>query len=447
VRRAFSEFLAIPTLIILGFLLLSAAMYWVDRIRIEQGWPQVLPVDHDSVRTFLSTIATSIITVTSITFSLLLVAVQQGATSLTAQVYDQFLRRRANQAYFGYFTGLALYCLLILAMVHPDYTPVYGAVLAFLLTVVALYLLILLIYSTIDQMRPVMIVQSIRDHTLGAREHQQSLLDRTRRESAASDAGHGVPIAATDSGYIAEIDLSVLECEALRCGAREIRLLRSVGDYVSLGQDIAELKPEPGGYDPDIKAIRNAITFTEQRDLDLDPAFGIEQLSTIAWTSASTSKSNPHPATLACWNLRDLIASWYPQADAGEPDGKCTVVYHDNVPIVLLRALESLSVVTSESMQHQTLAEVYRAFALGVRRMPTPLRSVIHGMILRSLSSLGDHVLTAELNESIDELSEAMEEVGMSSEALATARGTLALSIGRLAARSNRSTPDKLPDF
>ena len=154
---------------------------WLDYYRIEHNWTDLFPGTHELVRALLETIATSIITVTSITFSLLLVAVQQGASSLTAQVYDQFLRRRANQAYFGYFTGLALYCLVVLAFTHPAYTPTYSAVLAFLLTVVALYLLILLIYSTIDQMRPVVIVRNIREHTLRARNAQMRLLCRTAR--------------------------------------------------------------------------------------------------------------------------------------------------------------------------------------------------------------------------------------------------------------------------
>ena len=184
-RRAFVEFLTIPTLVILGFLGLGALLYYLDQMRVERDWPTFVFGSNESISTLLGTIASSIITVTSITFSLLLIAVQQSAAALTGQVYDQFLRRRANQAYFGFFIGLALYALIILATVEPDYTPFYGASVAFFLTVIALYLLILLIYSTIDQMRPVAIIDNIRDHSLSARKTQRKLLAATREPTGA----------------------------------------------------------------------------------------------------------------------------------------------------------------------------------------------------------------------------------------------------------------------
>jgi uncharacterized membrane protein len=54
-------------------------------------------------------------TVASITISLLLLALQQSAANMTTQILDQSLRRRINQAHFGFFLGLALYSLVTLA--------------------------------------------------------------------------------------------------------------------------------------------------------------------------------------------------------------------------------------------------------------------------------------------------------------------------------------------
>lgn len=451
VRRAFAEFLTIPTLIIVGFLLLSVAMYQLDQLRMERGWPSLVSGDHQSIRTLLGTIATSIITVTSITFSILLLAVQQGASSLTAQVYDQFLRRRANQAYFGFFTGLALYALMVLALVHPGYTPVYSAIVGFLLTVVALYLLILLIYSTIDQMRPVMIVHNIRDHTIAARAKQLKLLEGTSTEPRSS-AARVLPIHAEASGYFAMFDPDALSRAAKECGdGAEIVIRRCVGDYVSVGETLADLRFTASERPPpDLGPVRDLLALEQQRDLDHDVAFGIDQLLTIGWTAASTSKSNPHPSTIACQHLRDLVASWYPAApDSRDVERKPQIqaavplVYVDNVPRTLLLAFESLAVVASESMQHQTLAHVYRALALSARRMPPELDEEIRGVVDRSLSCLGDHVLTAELAAAISELAEALREKGIDAAPLARAENGLARSRGRLNARATRVKASK----
>jgi hypothetical protein len=169
-RRAFAEFLTIPSMVIAGFLVLAAGTYALDHAGSD--WLEPLRAllrerifrDAKGTSDLLATVAGSLITVTSITFSLLLLTVQQSASTLTNQVYDQFLLRRINQIYFGFFVGLSLYTLVILATVAPDYNPVFGATFAFLLTIVALYLIILLLYTTIDQMRPAVIIDAIRGH-------------------------------------------------------------------------------------------------------------------------------------------------------------------------------------------------------------------------------------------------------------------------------------------
>lgn len=440
VRRAFAEFLTFPTLVIIGFLGLGALLYYLDRLRVERGWPTFVFGSNESISTLLGTIAASIITVTSITFSLLLIAVQQSAAALTGQVYDQFLRRRSNQIYFGFFIGLALYSLIILATVEPDYTPFYGSTVAFLLTVIALYLLILLIYSTIDQMRPVAIIDSIRDHTLSARKTQHGLLAATRDRPQANDAS-STRLRAVESGFVTAIDVARLEELRVECDAVEVVLLRCIGDYVSIGEELIELR---GGATPDERLGGNmlsAIRLERRRDLGNDPGFGIEQMANIAWTTVSTSKQNPEPGKLVCRALRDLVACWYGDDEqAAERAGpECRIVIRDRVPSDLIRAFETLVVVASESMQHHVLAEVYRALALAAERLPPKLSNEFQGLVDRSISALGEHVLTLQLDESIRALAEAMERRDFDASRLREARDKFALSWNELHSRATRS--------
>ena len=185
VRRAFVEFLTIPTMVIAGFLGLALVMHFLDSSGGAASKWGGLFSDPQATRDFLGVIAGGIITVTTMTFSLLLIAVQQGAAALTSLVLDQFLRRKVNQFYFGFFVGLALYSLIMMASINPLHQPALGVALAGVMTAVALYMLIFLIYSTINQMRPVVILNSIHDHTLLARNNQRDLL---RARSALSPA-------------------------------------------------------------------------------------------------------------------------------------------------------------------------------------------------------------------------------------------------------------------
>lgn len=452
VRRSFVEFLTIPTVVIAAFLLLALLTFILDDSRNAGGEASSQPMwfglfsDTQAARDFLGVVASSIITVTSITFSLLLVAVQQGAAALTSLVFDQFLRRRANQLYFGFFIGLALYSLIVLASINSSHQPVYGVATAGLMTAVALYMLIFLIYNTIDQMRPVVIIRLIHDYTLLARERQLDLLRGTRRWPRL-EGTTSTPTVADRSGFLARIDISAI-AKAVTEPGTEIIMLASIGDYVAFGDVIAEIRTtatfDMSSLD---SVIRKAAVLEEQRDLDTDPAFGVEQLAMIGWTSISTAKSNPHPGLLSIWNLGDLLARWLQSDDAFASDDNgdqgASIVYPDDLPDVLLGVFESFAVVASESMQHQSSAEVYRTFAKLFPRLPPHLQRRADDLLRRSLSALGDHILTSDLDAALSELVMALTAAAHADCAreIDAARRRLGLSIGRLNSRSTRSDP------
>lgn len=98
VRRPLGEFLMLPALIVAGLLALAVL---VDRADNAAGAPEAWgPVrgflgqyagDTQSAIGLLSAVAGGLFTVASVTFSILLLAVQQGAASLTSQVVDRYL--------------------------------------------------------------------------------------------------------------------------------------------------------------------------------------------------------------------------------------------------------------------------------------------------------------------------------------------------------------------
>jgi hypothetical protein len=446
-----------------SFFILAVITYLFDRARNARVGPtagllsSILFSDSQSVSSLLGVIAAGMITLTSITFALLLLAVQQGAAALTSQVLDQFLRRRPNQFYFGFFIGLVLYTLVILATSSSTHNPVYGVTIALFMTVVTLYLLIILIYTTVDQMRPVMIIQAIRDHTLAARAGQLHLLRHTRRSTQASRP-IVASVAADASGFLVRVHLGILE-KAVQAAAGEVEVViaASIGDYITLHDVLAEIRGENGEDASSLeRAVRASLVLEEQRDLATDPAFGIEQLVTIGWTSISTAKSYTEPGLLVCRSLRYILAHWFEPddraahaaADDSENRGRhsateapAPIVYRDNVPEQVMKAFESLAVVASESMQHQTLAEILRTFAVMFRRLPPSLQKRTEDLLLRSLSALGEHVPTSELDESLSQVIDALtaERRKRTSRAIEEAQRQLRSNIGRLNSRSTRA--------
>jgi uncharacterized membrane protein len=86
----------------------------------------------------LPAIATTLVTVTAIIFSVLLLAVQQTASTLSPVIFDQFAGRRRNHAFFEFFLRLTRYACVVLLAVRGHTPPVLGARIATLLTANAL---------------------------------------------------------------------------------------------------------------------------------------------------------------------------------------------------------------------------------------------------------------------------------------------------------------------
>lgn len=458
VRRALVEFLWLPLLIIAAFVLLAVGTSVLDFAEIDALEPlrarirEHLFRNGEATSDLLATIAGSVITVTSITFSLLLLAVQQAAAALTAQVYDQFLRRRVNHVYFGSFVGLAVFTLVILATVNPPFNPVIGATVALLLTIVALTLLISLLYTTINQMRPVVVIETIHDRVLLARKCERDLLSRTRRRAQLGETAP-TPVYSAAHGYLVRVDLDRIAAAVRKAqGAVEIVMCRSVGCFVAFQDVLAKIHAvAPQDAAEIAQAVQQAIVLEQQRDLDTDPGYGIDQLAIIGWTSVSTAKSNPAPGILVLHSLRDLLARWcFEQSE--QSNGKAEagkepvpVVYTDDVFAKMIDAFETLAVVASESMQPQTMAEVFRTFAVMFERLPGDQQARVEDLIRRSLSALGEHVLTAELNDALSDLIRALDAAGQRAAAaeVEVAQQALAASIGKLGSRATRVSAGK----
>ncbi len=448
-KRALRQFLAFPVVVVAGFLVLAVAVFLVDQavfgaFKEQHGGSLMTRLfgDREADSSLLSTVAQSIISVTAITFSLLLVAVQQGAASLTNQVFDQFLHRRSNQFFFGYFVGLSIFALFNLATVSSLHQPVLGTLLSLVLTAVALCMVVVLIYTTIDQMQAPVVVREICRQLLMAREGQHALLGLTRRAGRAG-LGHAVAVPGWTTGYVDRVEVAPLEAACAGVPGAEIRVAVSIGQMTGWGEALAELRsaaPLPDAVAAALSdAVRAAVVVDDERALSRDPGFGVMQLATIAWTSTSSTASNPASAVAAVQGLRDVVLRWAGESVPEAPGS--AVVYADAVLRQALDGVEGVVVAASESLQHQTLAEAYALLASVVGRLPPDARRQAEAIVLASLTTLGEHVPARTLLAAADSLAEALRVAGCEAGADALARdaGAMRDARGRLGSRGDRA--------
>lgn len=445
-RRSFSDFLVVPALTITGFLLLALATYaldtraiaWLDGARTFLD--RHLLTSEGATETLLSTLAGGMMTLTSITFSLLLLAIQQSAASLTTQVLDQFIRRRLNQWFFGVFVGVTLFTLVTLATNTTGVSPVFSASVALLLTCGALVLLILLLYTTLNQMRANRILEAIHDLALDARERQRHLIARMRNAPEWHESPVTQLVSSNNNGYVANLHLDRIS-RAAGDGQYEVILLVSLGEYVCFRDVIAEVRAgSPAQATALSTAVLHAVDLERQRNLHLDPGYGITQLGTIGWTSTSTARSNPSPALSCLRNLRDLASRWSIEKPLPAKSNALPVVYRDNLLESVIDALESIGVAASEALQHRCAAEVLLTYASLLERMPDGLRPRAEDAVRRALSGLGDHVLTADLDDALSRLAQTLAATGRAhtEREVRRAHERLSLTVGELYSRDSR---------
>lgn len=125
-------------------------------------------------------------------------------------------------------------------------------------------------------------------------------------------------------------------------------------------------------------------------------------------------------------------------------DPESPLVYVDRTFGEATDALEAIIVAASESMQAQTLSSALRTLAILLDHVSQPAAERLADVANRALSSLGEHVLTRQLAEALDELAGALGRRGFASEGNAVAEAAIKLrgTIGILNSRSTRVLGD-----
>ena len=85
---------------------------------LRQRWPRLFTGEAEGSRTMLSAIATSMVTVAGVAFSVTIVTLAQAATHYASRVLRTFMRDRPNQVVLGGFGGGFTYSLIVLRSLH-----------------------------------------------------------------------------------------------------------------------------------------------------------------------------------------------------------------------------------------------------------------------------------------------------------------------------------------
>lgn len=404
-----------PLAVVVVWVTVAVAAILLDR-HVETARLAVgVVVPPQASTTVLSTITPGVLTVVSIIFFVLIMAVQHQSTMYSPVVMDQFLRRHSNQYFFGTFIGLTVYCLLALGLVPTGQAVVSGAV-ATLLGAATFVSLLVFVYIAVDQVRPSATVWMLQQLAVQARMTQQPLLARCRDQPRLPEAA-GSPVTSARIGYIVSIDVEVLARALHRVsGNVEIDMRVAMGDHVVPGALLAEVRGgdgvERGAL---VDAVLEAITLGRMRDINRDADQAVDNLGSMAWSATATSQ-DPEGARIATEALHSLLVIFQDQDlrySADDYGGALPIVYRDGLVDQILDGLTSVIVASGQSGQHQTASTVLRLLCRAIGRLEPANQQLAVDRLQRVLSVTMNHVFTVEIENAFDAMHDALISAGL----------------------------------
>ncbi len=316
-----TSFWFVPSLIVLGSIVLAAALIEVDSSGIERWlarWPRLFGAGADGARGMLSTIAGSMMTVVGVTFSMTLVTLALASSQYTSRILRNFMGDRVVQVVLGIFTGIFTYCLIVLRTIRNDaeggFVPSLAASFAVVLAIGGIVTLIFFIHHIASSIQASSIIASVAAETLDAIDR---LFPGKLGKGPADDAEDQPPLVLPErnwqalpvhgNGYIQSVDNATL-LRLTREHKTILRMERGIGEFVVQGTTLASLALDEPPAEEILADLQAAYSIDRHRTVEQDCAFGIRQLVDMALRALSPGINDTTTAVMCVDSLTAILA-------------------------------------------------------------------------------------------------------------------------------------------
>ena len=374
--RLWRPFWVLPAAICIGSVGLGVLLPTVDE-QVISWVPYVFQSGADGARQLLGTIASAMISVTGLVFSVTMVVLQLASSQYTPRLLSTFLASRIAQVTLGVFCGSFLYALTVLRVVRGDlagaaeFVPQVSVSVAFGYVVASVGCFLAFIGHITDSIRLSSVVSRIGRRTRAAVEALWSGEHPRAGWSPAPGATRTAWTMDDRQGYLTALDSTAL-IEWGRAHRRVPVLEVGLGHFVVAGQVIGTIWAEDSGGSagPDGLAEpappTEAIKVEDDRVLGADMGFGLRQLTDIAQRALSPGVNDPTTAVQVINELHSILrllatrddlwptlvddegaarARWRPQTfrDSAEQSLGEIAHYATDAPAVLTRLAEVIA--------------------------------------------------------------------------------------------------------
>ena len=191
--------------------LIQLDLIFADTLR-GKTWQPWLNTGAEGARGMLTAIASSMITVAGVAFSITIVTLSLASSQYTPRILRNFMRDQANQVVLGAFVAIFAYCIVVLRTIRGGaeangggFVPLLAVAFAVLLALLSIGCLVFFIHHVAASIQASSILQDITRETRDAIEHlfpekfdgaeenlpgEKTLRDRDWRPVGAEETGY-----------------------------------------------------------------------------------------------------------------------------------------------------------------------------------------------------------------------------------------------------------------
>ena len=309
-ERLWGPFWVLPSMICA---LAVAAGLLLPRIdaALTDDLPYLFGGGAESARSLLSTIASAMISVTGLVFSITMVVMQLASSQFTPRLLGSFLSSRITQVTLGVFTSSFVFALIVLRDVRggdEPFVPQLSVTVAFLLVLASVALFFAFIHHITVSIQVSQVIDRIANQTVRALQQGDDEWDDAPAGSPSWSQAPGPSVTvSTGSGHgvLQRVRYTDLVETAHRAGV-VVELSTRVGEVRHQGQALAVVHGALAGDDV-IEQVRASFGLGKERSMPQDPEFGVRQLVDIAERALSPGVNDPTTAVQVLDELHRIL--------------------------------------------------------------------------------------------------------------------------------------------
>ena len=348
-RRLRSALWLVPLLCVLGGVALAIATLAIDRAYDYGLVSPRLTGTATSVQTFLSTVATSTITLGSLVLTVTTVAVQLAMGQFSPRIVAALLNDRRSQLAIGLFGATFVYALLVLRDVDDQSGAVPGlsVIIAGALMLASIAGLFLFVQHASQHLRAGGLIDLVGDHS-------RTQFDRQYPADPRTDDGRAPDIVtAPEPGAVVTVHDAQLVAAARRADC-VLELLPAMGDFVPGGAPLFRVHGDPSALDR--AAVARMVVLGSERPHADDAAYGFRKLVDVAVRSVAQPFDDPTTCVQAIDRLHDglrqVATRRFPSGLRHDEDGHVRLVVRTTTWDAYVRlAFDEIRLASTESPQ------------------------------------------------------------------------------------------------